>query len=239
MRHMKWPYLLAAVLAGTGCNTETTTETPANPLTTDQQRFSYAIGYQLGQDVKKRDLDVDPEALARAVRDGLTAAEPRLSPEEMQAAVVKRLQTQMEGRRKLAGENREKGQAFLTENKRKDGVVETSSGLQYQVMEPGAGSKPGADSQVTVHYRGTLLDGTEFDSSLSRGKPTDLQVNQVIPGWQEALQLMPEGAKWKVFVPSDLAYGDRGAGDAIGPGETLIFEIQLISINASPPQSES
>ncbi len=239
MRLNKWPCLFAAVLAGSGCNTETKTETPTNPLTTDQQRYSYAIGYQLGQNVKQRDLDVDPAALAEAIRDGLAATEPRLSPEEMQAAVMKRLQTRMESRQELATQNREKGETFLTENKLKEGVVETSSGLQYQVMEPGAGGKPGAGSRVTVHYRGTLLDGTEFDSSLSRGKPTDLQVNQVIPGWQEALQLMPEGAKWKVFVPTDLAYGDRGAGDAIGPGETLIFEIHLISIDAPPPQSES
>ena len=237
MKFIKWPYLLVGVLTASGCNTET--EPPTTPLTTDQQRFSYAIGYQLGQDVKRRDLDVDPEALAMAVRDGLTAADPKLSPEEMQAAVVKRLQNQLEGKQKLASENREKGQAFLTDNKLKEGVIETSSGLQYQVIEPGTGGKPEADSQVTVHYRGTLLDGTEFDSSLSRGEPTSLRVSQVIPGWQEALQLMPEGAKWKVFVPSDLAYGDRGAGDAIAPGETLIFEIQLISIDASPDQSES
>ena len=231
-------YLIAVVAAASGCGTETETAAP-EPLNTDRQRFSYAIGYQLGQDVGGRGLDVDPAALAQAVRDGLTAAEPRLSREEMQAAVVKRLQNQMEGRRQLADENREKGKTFLSQNKLKEGVVETSSGLQYRVMEPGGGQKPTADSQVTVHYRGTLLDGTEFDSSLSRGEPTSLQVNQVIPGWQEALQLMAEGAKWKVFVPSDLAYGERGAGDAIGPGETLIFEIELISVDARSPQSES
>ena len=233
----KWPYLLAAALAGSGCSTDI--ETPTSPLTTDQQRFSYAIGYQLGQDVGRRNLDVDPAALTEAVRDGLAAAEPRLSREQMQAAVVNRLQAQLEKKQRLAGENRQKGQTFLSENKLNEGIVETSSGLQYQVLEPGDGRKPAADSRVTVHYRGTLLDGTEFDSSLSRGEPTDLRVNQVIPGWQEALQLMPEGAKWKVFVPADLAYGDKGAGDAIGPGETLIFEIQLISVQGNPTQSES
>ncbi len=236
MNLIKRLYLVAVVAAASGCSTETETAAP-EPLDTDRQRFSYAIGYQLGQDVRGRGLDVDPAALAQAVRDGLTAAEPRLSQEEMQAAVVKRLQNQMEGRRQLADQNREKGKIFLTQNKLKEGVVETSSGLQYRVMEPGGGRKPTADSQVTVHYRGTLLDGTEFDSSLSRGKPTNLQVNQVIPGWQEALQLMVEGAKWKVFVPSDLAYGERGAGDAIGPGETLIFEIELISVDAGSPKS--
>ncbi len=237
MTVLKWPFLLAAVLATSACSTDT--ETTSSPLTTDQQRFSYAIGYQLGQDVGRRNLDVDPAALTEAVRDGLTAAEPRLSREEMQAAVVKRLQARLAEKQKLEGENRQKGQAFLSENKLSEGVVETSSGLQYQVLEPGDGRKPAADSQVTVHYRGTLLDGTEFDSSLSRGEPTSLQVDQVIPGWQEALQLMPEGAKWKVFVPADLAYGAQGAGDAIGPGETLIFEIQLISVQGSPTQSES
>ncbi len=235
MTAMKWSFLVGIVLAGSGCSTEPET----SPLDTDRQRFSYAIGYQLGQDVNRRNLGVDPDALAQAVRDGLTAAEPRLSPQQMQAAVVKRLQSQSRDRQELAGENREKGQAFLAQNKRKKGVIETGSGLQYLVLEPGQGEKPTAQSQVTVHYRGTLLDGTEFDSSLRRGEPTSLQVDQVIPGWQEALQLMPEGAKWKVFVPPELAYGDRGAGDAIGPGEMLIFEIQLISVEQGSAEGKS
>ena len=235
MTAMKWGFPLAAVLAGNGCGTDA----EHSLLDDDRQRFSYAIGYQLGQDVKRRDLGVDPEALAQAMRDGLTKAQPKLSQEEMRAAVVKRMQTELLAQQELAGENRKKGQDFLAENKLREGVVETDSGLQYLVLEPGGGRTPAANSQVTVHYRGTLLDGAEFDSSLSRGEPTSLQVDQVIPGWQEALQLMPEGAKWKVFVPSELAYGDRGAGNAIGPGEMLIFEIQLISVEERPSEGNS
>jgi len=199
-------------------------------LNTEKQQFSYAVGYRLAQDIKLQGLDVDAAALAQAIQDSLSGVEPRLSAGEMQAAVRSHLQQQMQEQEAQTKANQERGNAFLDSNKAKPGVVALPSGLQYKVLTEGTGRMPTTDDKVQVHYRGTLLDGTEFDSSYSRGEPTKLQVDQVIQGWQEALQLMPEGSKWEVFVPAELGYGTRGAGDAIGPGETLVFEIELISI---------
>jgi FKBP-type peptidyl-prolyl cis-trans isomerase FklB len=130
----------------------------------------------------------------------------------------------------VAKKNKAEGEAFLAENKKKEGVKTTPSGLQYKVIKPGKGKKPKSSDTVTVNYRGTLIDGTEFDSSYKRGQPATFQVSGVIPGWTEALQLMEEGAKWQLFIPSNLAYGERGAGGVIGPNATLIFEVELISI---------
>ncbi|HEY7160344.1 MAG TPA: FKBP-type peptidyl-prolyl cis-trans isomerase, partial [Acidobacteriota bacterium] len=137
-----------------------------------------------------------------------------------------------------AEDNKKKGDAFLAENKTKEGVVTTASGLQYKVLRPGKGPKPKLEDTVTTHYRGTLLDGTEFDSSYKRNEPVSFQLKGVIPGWTEALQLMETGAKWQIFIPADLAYGPKGAGGVIGPNETLIFEVELISIQpaAAPKQ---
>ena len=199
-------------------------------LSTERQQFSYAVGYRLAQDIKRQGLDVDAAALTQAVQDVLSGAEPRLSTGEMQAAVRSYLQRQTQEREAQNKANEEKGKAFLDANKAKPGVVVLPSGLQYQVLTKGTGRVPTADDKVQVHYRGTLIDGTEFDSSYSRGEPTKLQVTQVIQGWQEALQLMPVGSKWQIFVPAELGYGSRGAGDAIGPGETLVFEIELLSV---------
>jgi FKBP-type peptidyl-prolyl cis-trans isomerase FklB len=140
------------------------------------------------------------------------------------------MEKQMAHREKAAEENLREGQAFLSENAQKDGVKTTESGLQYEVIEKGSGKTPTPESTVTVHYRGTLIDGTEFDSSLRRGEPATFPVNGVIAGWTEALQLMSEGAKYKLYIPADLAYGERGAGQAIGPNETLIFDVELLSV---------
>jgi len=224
---MKIPLLsgiLLTSLAVSACAKETA------DLSTEKQQFSYAVGYRLAQDIKRQSLDLDAAALAQAIQDVLSGAEPRLTAGQMQAAVRSQLQQQMEEQEARTKANQDRGNAFLDSNKAKPGVVVLPSGLQYKVVTEGTGKAPNATDKVQVHYRGTLIDGTEFDSSYSRGEPTKLQVDQVIQGWQEALQLMPEGSKWQIFVPAELAYGSRGAGDAIGPGETLVFEVELISI---------
>jgi FKBP-type peptidyl-prolyl cis-trans isomerase FklB len=199
-------------------------------LATDKEKFSYTVGIQIGQSLKEDGLDIDVNALSQAIRDVMAGTAPRLSMEQMQAAVQAFQMQQMEARDASAKENLRAGQAFLAENRTKAGVVETRSGLQYQIVEEGAGKQPGEQDTVVVNYRGTLIDGTEFDSSFRRGEPVTFPVNAVIPGWREALQLMKEGAKWKVFIPADLAYGERGAGPNIGPNETLVFDIELLQV---------
>lgn len=201
-----------------------------DPLSTNRAKASYAIGLNFAQVLKSEGIDVDVEALTMAIQDLLADRPPRISMEELQAGVLAYQAEQQEVKNAVATQNEEAGQAYLSNNRQKDGVVELDSGLQYRVMEPGEGPSPTADDTVLVHYRGKLLNGEEFDSSYSRGEPTSLKVSQVIPGWREALALMSPGAKWLVVVPSELAYGDAGAGGTIGPNETLIFDIELIEI---------
>ena len=196
-------------------------------IKTDHEKFSYAIGYQIAESVKQQGLNVDVNALVQAIRDDLGGTPLKISLDEMRAAVVA---YQQKITQELAQKNQQVGDAFLAENKKKDGIVETASGLQYQVMEPGKGKKPAATDTVVVHYRGYTISGNEFDSSYARGEPATFPVTSIIDGWQEALQLMQEGAKWKVFIPPTLAYGANGAPDNIGPNETLIFEIELVEI---------
>lgn len=196
-------------------------------LASDKQKFSYAIGHQIAQNIKSRGFEVDAKALIQAINDELSGQPPKLSSAEMQAAFVSYQQKRMEA---LATKNKEAGNAFLTANKKKDGVTVLPSGLQYKVIEVGKGQKPKAADTVVVHYRGTLINGEEFDSSYTRGEPATFQLAGIIQGWQEALQLMTTGSKWEVYMPPELAYGTRGAGDAIGPNETLIFQIELIDI---------
>jgi FKBP-type peptidyl-prolyl cis-trans isomerase FklB len=188
---------------------------------------SYAIGYQIAESVKRQGLDVDIDALVQAIRDDLGGKELQISLDEMRTAVVA---YQQKVTQELAQKNRQVGNAFLAENKKKEGTVQTASGLQYQVMQAGKGKKPKPSDTVVVHYRGYTIAGNEFDNSYARGEPATFQVTSIIEGWQEALQLMQEGAKWKVFIPPALAYGANGAGDTIGPNETLIFEIELVTI---------
>ena len=199
-------------------------------LDTQQEKFSYTVGFQIGQQLKSDAADVDVSVVGRAIQDVLADKEPALSMETMQQA----MQTYQEGKIKqqmaAADTNRKKGEEFLAQNKKKKGIKETASGLQYEVIEKGSGESPKAENEVVVHYRGTLIDGTEFDSSYKRGEPITFGVGNVIPGWQEALKLMSEGAKWKVYIPSDLAYGPRGSGGAIGPNETLVFDIELLDV---------
>ncbi len=202
----------------------------AQTLNTDKEKFSYTVGFQIGQSLKEDGLDIDVGALSQAIRDVMAGTEPRLSMEAMQAAVQAFQMQQMEAREMSARDNLRAGQAFLAENRSKAGVVETRSGLQYQVIQEGNGKQPSDTDTVRVHYRGTLIDGTEFDSSHRRGEPATFPVNAVIPGWREVLPLMKAGSKWKVYIPADLAYGERGAGPNIGPNETLVFDIELLAV---------
>lgn len=203
-------------------------------LDSEHQKFSYAMGYSIGNQVLQQfsgeQIDIDAAAFARAIRDALDSAEPALTTEEMQAVIMARREQEMSAARELAEKNQAEGEAFLAENGARDGVTTTDSGLQYEVIEAGEGASPTVDDTVVVHYRGTLIDGTEFDSSYARGNPAEFPLNGIVPGWQEALQLMSVGDKWKVFLPAALGYGERGAGSRIGPNAALVFEIELLEI---------
>jgi len=202
----------------------------AAELKTDQQRFSYIIGMQIGQQIKDDGIILDENAFMQAIRDAASGAPPKLTQEEIRATV----ENMKEERAKLAAQagekNKQEGEKFLAANRSKPGVEVLPSGLQYQVLHAGTGAKPAATDTVEVNYRGTLLDGTEFDSSYKRGQPATFPVNGVIQGWQQALQMMNEGSKWQLFIPADLAYGSSGAGGVIGPNATLVFEVELLKI---------
>ncbi|GAB4507117.1 MAG: macrophage infectivity potentiator Mip [Sulfuricaulis sp.] len=212
---------------------------PAGSLKTDKQKFSYTAGYQIGQNLKRQNLDLDSKAFSQGAQDAITSAKPRLKPEEMQAAVQNQQKKDMEKQVAVAKKNLEAGQAFLEANKKKDGVVTLPSGLQYKVITEGKGKQPKSSDTVVAHYRGTLINGTEFDSSYQRNEPASFPVAGVIKGWQEVLPLMKEGAKWQVYIPADLAYGPRGAGAAIGPNEALIFDIELLSVKDTAADAET
>jgi FKBP-type peptidyl-prolyl cis-trans isomerase FklB len=212
---------------------------PAGGLKTDKQKFSYTAGYQIGQNLKRQNLDLDSKTFSQGVQDAITNAKPRLKPEEMQAAVQAQQKKDMDKQAAVAKKNLDAGQAFLEANKKKDGVVTLPSGLQYKVVTEGKGKQPKSTDTVVAHYRGTLINGAEFDSSYQRNEPATFPVGGVIKGWQETLPLMKEGAKWQVYIPSDLAYGPRGAGGEIGPNETLIFDIELLSVKEPAANAES
>lgn len=198
---------------------------------TEKERLSYTLGHQIGQGLKQDGFDVDPAMIGRAIGDVMKGAKPALKPEEMQAVLNASREQRVQARKALGEKNLKVGQEFLAANKSKKDVVTLPSGLQYKVMKEGKGAKPATDDAVVAHYRGTLIDGKEFDSSIARGEPATFPVKGVIKGWQEILQLMPEGSKWQVFIPAELAYGAHGApGGRIGPNEALIFEIELIEI---------
>ena len=209
-----------------------TVQALALELDTDKKRFSYIVGMQVGQQIKGDNIDLDEAAFIAAIRDRMTGAKLQINPADIQATLT-RIQKQREiDIAKLAGINQAAGQKFLAANKDKAGVKTLPSGVQYKVIKPGTGASPKASDTVEVNYRGTLIDGKEFDSSYSRGQPASFPVNGVIKGWQEALQVMKEGAHWQIVVPSELAYGENGAGGAIGPNATLIFEVELLKIIA-------
>jgi FKBP-type peptidyl-prolyl cis-trans isomerase FklB len=225
----------AAKPASTPAAKSTTGTATAPELKTDKEKGSYAVGLNIGASLKQQPVDLDLPSVLRGIRDAHDGNKPLLSDQEVEAE-LKILQTQATQKRdaelQKAGEaNMKEGQAFLAANKAKDGVVTLPSGLQYKILTTGTGDKPTASDTVVCNYRGTLVNGTEFDSSYKRGKPAEFPVGGVIKGWTEALQLMPVGSKWQLVVPSELAYGSRGAGGgAIGPNETLVFEVELISI---------
>jgi len=203
-------------------------------LKTQQDKTSYAIGLNIGENLRRDSVSIDPNVLLRGIKDALAGGKPLLTEDELKAAMMA-LQTDLRNRQEAkmkhaAETNKKEGQTFLASNKTKAGVVTLPSGLQYKVITEGSGPKPTAADSVVCNYRGTLLDKTEFDSSYKRGQPATFPVGQVIRGWTEALQLMPVGSKWQLFIPADLAYGERGAGADIGPNATLIFEVELISI---------
>jgi FKBP-type peptidyl-prolyl cis-trans isomerase len=203
-------------------------------LATDAQKFGYAIGVDIGKSLKPVKDEVDTNALVAGLEETLAGKEPRLKDEErekVKADITRKLQQkQMEERQSKAKTAKDAGEKFLAENAKKSGVKTTASGLQYEIVQEGSGANPKATDRVTVHYKGTLIDGTEFDSSYSRGQPVTFPLGNVIPGWTEGLQLIKTGGKAKLYIPSNLAYGERGAGAKIGPNETLIFEVELISI---------
>ena len=203
-------------------------------LATKKQKFSYVMGVQFGQQIRqhllKENMDVEIPAFLAAMEDVLAGTMPEVSLDDLRAGAKEYLEEIVQERRALAEKNQAREQAFLSANKAKEGVVELPSGVQYRVIEEGEGSKPTTEDTVVVHYRGTLLDGQEFDNSHQRGEPAKLPMANVIQGWKEVLPLMSQGAKWQVFIPARLAYGERGAGSSIGPNETLTFDIDLIEV---------
>ena len=199
-----------------------------------QDRASYVIGYNLGRTLKQNDVDANSDLIVKGLRDGLAGANGMLTDAEMQSTMQefqKQVQAQQEAKQKVIGEkNKAEGEAFLAKNKARPGVKTTASGLQYEVEKEGTGPTPKATDTVTVNYKGTLMDGSTFDSSYDRGQPATFVLNQVIPGWTEGVQLMKVGSKYKFYIPSALGYGDKGAGATIGPNAPLIFEVELLSI---------
>jgi FKBP-type peptidyl-prolyl cis-trans isomerase FklB len=208
--------------------------TPELTLTTDKDKASYAVGMNIGTTMRRQSVDVDPAILERGLQDALAGGKTLLTEDEAKAALTSlQAEARKKQEEKIAVEsdaNKKEGDAFLSENKTKEGVVTLPSGLQYKILTAGTGPKPTASDSVVCNYRGTLLNGTEFDSSYKHGEPITIPVGKVIKGWSEALQLMPVGSKWQLFIPPDLAYGPRGAGNDIGPNSTIVFEVELVSI---------
>lgn len=200
------------------------------PLETQRQKLGYIVGLDIAENLQQQGLDVDADALAQAVKDFQAGAKPRLSEADRAMTIQALNQERAQTKAAEAQVNLEAGRKYLAENGKKEGVVTTESGLQYKVLSEGTGKQPTQEDTVVAHYRGTLINGKEFDSSYGRGEPATFPVGGVIPGWQEVLKLMKVGGKWQVFIPAELGYGERGAGNSIGPNETLIFDIELVSI---------
>jgi FKBP-type peptidyl-prolyl cis-trans isomerase FklB len=258
------PLLAFGMLAGANGSQAQTSSTPATPaksqstkpksatatrhhtaaaakshalaLTTQKQKFSYALGMNLGTGMHEQSVEVDPDIVARGMKDAIGGAKPLLTEDEARQVMTEvRTQVQKAQQAKMQQEadtNKKEGEAFLAANKNKPGVVALPSGLQYKIITTGTGPKPTASDTVVCNYRGTLVDGKEFDSSYKRGQPVTFPVSGVIKGWTEALQLMPVGSKWQLFIPSDLAYGERSPSPDLGPDSTLIFEVELLSIQS-------
>jgi FKBP-type peptidyl-prolyl cis-trans isomerase FklB len=212
----------------------TTVAIAADDVMTDQDKISYSIGVDLGKNFKQQEIQINPAFLAKGMQDAIEGKPLALTPEQMQTVVgdfQKSIMAKRAAKMQMAGkENKTKGDAFLAANKSKPGVITLSSGLQYKILTEGKGAKPSKDDTVTVEYTGTLINGKVFDTTERLHQPATFKVSQVVPGWVEALQLMPEGSTWEVYVPAKLGYGDHNVGTLIGPNETLIFKIHLVSI---------
>lgn len=203
-------------------------------LKSQKEKISYTLGTDVAKSLKQLGVEIDPELFTKGVRDALTGSKPLMTDEEMKTVMTtfkQEMTDKQTEKMKMAGEkNKKDGDAFLAENKKKAGVKTLASGLQYKVIKEGTGKIPKKTNKVSCQYQGTLIDGTEFDSSYKRGTPATFPVDGVIPGWTEALQLMKAGSKWQLFIPAKLAYGERGAGPIIGPNSVLIFTLELIAI---------
>jgi FKBP-type peptidyl-prolyl cis-trans isomerase FklB len=226
-------HLLAAILAiGFSFTFCFAAEKPELKDVKDKE--SYSLGYQFGQSLKGQGVEINLEVYTSGIRDSLGGTKPLLSEEEIRQTILDLQKRVMAARQKesaeKAGKNLTEGKAFMEENKKKEGVKTLPSGLQYKVLTDGSGKMAKATDTVTANYRGTFIDGTEFDSSYKRGSPVTFQIDGIIPGWTEALQLMKEGSKWQLFIPPELGYGEQGAGP-IPPNSTLLFEVELISVN--------
>lgn len=232
--------LLAAALTGALISA---TGVQAAELKTDEQKLGYSLGLILGEKLKADVADLDLDAFRQGMEAIYTDAEPQLSSEEvsgvMQAFQMKKMEEQRAAFAKLADDNGAAGKKYMEENGKKKGVKTTDSGLQYEEQVAGKGKSPVATDTVKVHYRGTLIDGTEFDSSYARNEPVSFPLNGVIPGWTEGLQLMKEGGKGRFVIPADLAYGPGGMGNAIGPNETLVFEVELLEVNPKAEEAKA
>jgi FKBP-type peptidyl-prolyl cis-trans isomerase FklB len=205
----------------------------AQGVESDKDKLSYAVGWDIGADIKRRSTEFNVESLITAIRDVVADNEPKVSADEMRLLLTELQEKvraeQVEQFRKLSEENQAKSEEFLETNKSKTGIVVLPSGVQYRIIEEGEGARPGLESKVSVHYRGSLMSGREFDSSFARGTPEEFTVNAVLPGWQEVLPLMKAGSTWQIFLPPELAFGARG-NPPVGPNEALMFDLKLVEI---------
>ncbi len=224
LKKLLLPAVVIAMVVSS-CNAQEKSKTN---MKTEKDSISYSLGVSIANNLKQGNLDdVNIDVMAQGMKD-FFANKPAMTVQACEGAI----QTYMSGKEKAKGsENEAKGQAFLAANQKKEGVTTTASGLQYKVIKMGTGAKPTLNDKITAHYHGTLIDGTVFDSSVDRGQPASFPVSGVIPGWTEALQLMPVGSKWTLYLPSNLAYGEKGAGGKIGPNSALVFDVELISID--------